>query len=122
MRIVRRDTSAVRALAVVSLLTAFVASASAGAAGSKTIAFGTRGAINHIAANGTRVAMVTTGIPKQCDRVVVWNRAARTFNAFKTRVGCAGGETSGGQGLREVAIVGTRVAWFERAAGNKEDL
>jgi hypothetical protein len=82
---------------------------------------GTRGSILSIAADGSRVAIATTGINQSCDRIVVWSPPGPAFATFKTGVHC-GGEPSGGENLGQVALADTRVAWIEMSAGNNQYL
>lgn len=68
---------------------------------------------------------MTTGIKKQCDRVVVWDEAAGTgkgsFVAYKAGTNCPGSESLP-EHIREIALAGTRVARIERTAGHREYL
>lgn len=84
--------------------------------------FGTRGSITAIAADGMRVAIATTALKRSCDRIVVWDAAAKTFARFDAHTNCPGGETSGGQRVAEVALAGARVGWVESSSGNFQDL
>jgi hypothetical protein len=83
---------------------------------------GTKGNVVRIAADGSRVALITTAVPKSCDRIVLWNAQTRAVATWQTGIDCAGGAISGGQTVTEVAVAGQRVAWVEEAAGNLEDL
>lgn len=109
---------------VVALLAVAAAALTAGSAGGAPgpLTFGTRGVIERIAADGQRVALATDKIKGSCDRIVVWNVAAKSFVAYKAGTNCSGDETSLPQYVKEVALAGTRAAWVERTGGNREEL
>ena len=82
----------------------------------------TTGTVAGIAADGARVAVSTTQLPKLCDRVVVSNPVARTSIHWSAQTNCPGDGTSGGQALLGAALAGTRIAWLEAAGGNDQEL
>jgi hypothetical protein len=109
-------------LLVVSFSAASLVFAGAGATGSPPpgAIFRTSGTITAIAADGNRVAAAaTTGTSGSCDQVVVWTAATPSSTSYTTEV-CSG--EGGAQELREVALAGTRVAWVEMLAGNRQEL
>ena len=102
------------------LSAALVTSGGAAPAAGRTLA--TAGRIVALSADGPRVAVATTGLARACDRVVLWNPAARTAGRWSAHTNCGGGATSGGQALEEVALAGTRALWVESIAGNDQEL
>ena len=110
-----------RPIAPLLILAVCAAVFSAEAAAKPPVLFGVHGVIERIAADGPRVALETTATGG-CDRVVTWNEATSAFSVWKTGINCAGGATSAGQSVTELALAGTTAAWVEETAGNLEDL
>src|SRR2546421_7047735 len=107
----------------------------AGAAGAETLVpggalprqreatFSTRGVITHLAADGNRVALMTTKIRSACDRVVVWTPPGRRSTSVKTLAGCfPADEGAIPSEVIELALGAGQVAWIEQAGGNTLDL
>ena len=85
--------------------------------------FSTRGLITHLAADGNRVALMTTKIRSACDRVVVWTPPGRRSTSVKTLAGCfPGDEGAIPSEVIELALGAGQVAWIEQAGGNTLDL
>jgi hypothetical protein len=81
----------------------------------------TNGSVEHIAADGARVAFPLVGDENNiCDRVVVWNPTKRTNTRIKTSVNCE--TASVVNDVPEIALAGKRVAWLEASGGNDLDL
>jgi hypothetical protein len=79
--------------------------------------FSTRGLITKLAADGNRVAVITTKIKGRCGRVAVWTAPGRKSTSFKPGyLGCLG------DGVGEVALGGGQVAWIEQGGGNSLEL
>ena len=88
-----------RTLALVSMTAGLLATFIAGAAGAERLVpggalpgqreatFSTRGLITHLAADGNRVALMTTKIRAACDRVVVWSLLAGDRRASRPSLG-----------------------------------
>jgi len=126
----------VRTLALVSMTAGLLATFVAGAVGAERLVpggalpvqreatFSTRGLITHLAADGNRVALMTTKIRSSCDRVVVWTPPGRRSTSVKTRIaGCFPGDEGAIPGeVIELALGAGQVAWIEQAGGNTLDL
>jgi hypothetical protein len=125
----------VRTLALVSMTALQLAAFVAGAAGAERLlqggavpvqreaTFFTRGLITHLAADGNRVALMTTKIGGACDRVVVWTPPGRRSTSVKTLAGCfPGDEGAIPSEVIELALGAGQVAWIEQAGGNTLDL
>jgi hypothetical protein len=89
--------------------------------GQREATFSTRGLITHLAADGNRVALMTTKIRAACDRVVVWTPPGRRSTSVKTRA-CPGDEGAIPSEVIELALGAGQVAWIEQAGGNTLDL
>ncbi len=79
--------------------------------------FFARGKVVRLAANGTKVAALTTHIANSNDRIVVWTAPGSRFTRINTRVNSANPTTSGGAFVYELALGGGSVAWAEAAGG-----
>jgi hypothetical protein len=125
----------VRTLALVSMSAWLLATFVAGAAGAERLVpggalpgqheatFSTRGLITHLAADGNRVALMTTKIRSACDRVVVWTPPGRRSTSVKTLAGCfPADEGAIPSEVIELALGAGQVAWIEQAGGNTLDL
>jgi hypothetical protein len=125
----------VRTLALVSMTAGLLATFVAGAVGAERLVpggalpgqreatFSTRGLITHLAADGNRVALMTTKIRAACDRVVVWTPPGRRSTSVKTLAGCfPGDEGAIPSEVIELALGAGQVAWIEQAGGNTLDL
>ena len=99
---------------------ALVTSGAAAPKSTRTLA--TAGSVVALSADGPRVAIATTGLARACDRVVLWNAVARTSARWAAHTNCGGGQTSGGQALKEIALAGTRALWVESISGNNQEL
>jgi hypothetical protein len=95
------------------------AAASPSAQGTRTLQ--TRGQVSGLSADGRRVAVLTTDIKGSCDRIVVWNPAARRTTRINSEVGCPNFDGSIDV-LTEFALANTRVAWIEGSGGNSLEL
>jgi hypothetical protein len=85
--------------------------------GRRDTVFSTRGRITKLAADGNRVAVMTTRIKGACGRVVVWTAPRRKSTSFKPgSLGCFG------DGVDELALGGGQVAWIEKGGGNSLEL
>lgn len=104
-------------LIAVGLIPAAAASSAGGAAG----ALKTRGYVQHLAADGNRVAAATNGLSHRCDRIVVWNPVRKALAGINTAVSCPGNEGAVND-VPQVAIAGKRVSWLEAVGGNNLDL
>ena len=113
--------NALRRIGPLVLLALGVAlAAAAGSHAAQPPVLHTAGTVSLLAADGSRVAVATTGIKGKCDQIVVWDtRAATTYTAGTN---CAGNGGSLPEWVARVALAGTTVAWVERTAGNREDL
>jgi hypothetical protein len=125
----------VRTLALVSMTAGLLATLVAGAAGAERLVpggalpgqreatFSTRGLITHLAADGNRVALMTTKIRSACDRVVLWTPPGRRSTSVKTLAGCfPASEGAIPSEVIELALGAGQVAWIEQAGGNTLDL
>ncbi len=91
--------------------------------GQREATFSTRGLITHLAADGNRVALMTTKIRSACDRVVVWTPPGRRSTSVKTLAGCfPADEGAIPSEVTELALGAGQVAWIEQAGGNTLDL
>jgi hypothetical protein len=113
------------------LLAAFVAGAAEAESlvpggalvGKREATFSTRGLITHLAADGNRVALMTTKIRAACDRVVVWMPPGRRSTSVKSRAGCfPGDEGAIPTEVIELALGGGEVAWVTQQGGNTLEL
>lgn len=106
------------------LLAVCLAWAAAGAAGAgwagraATVTFSTNGDVEAIAADGLRVAVATSN-PSGCDSVSVWTAGTKSSQSFESKNACEGGVL---QGIPEIAIAGTRVAWVATTGGNELEM
>lgn len=91
--------------------------------GQREATFSTRGLITHLAADGNRVALMTTKIRSACDRVVVWTPPGRRSTSVKTRAQCfPADEGAIPSEVIELALGAGQVAWIEQVGGNTLDL
>lgn len=93
----------------------------AGAAASAGVTYSTS-SVTRLAADGHRVVVAVTGSVTECDRLVLWTPRSRPPVVFRAGTNCPRNGGIGGDGIVEVALAGTRVAWVERALGNFEYL
>jgi hypothetical protein len=124
----------VRTLALVSMTAGLLATFVAGAVGAERLVpggalpgqreatFSTRGLITHLAADGNRVALMTTKIRAACDRVVVWMPPRRRSTSVKTDAGCGGDQGAIPTEVIELALGGGQVAWVTQEGGNTLEL
>ncbi len=77
----------------------------------------TRGKVVRLAANGTKVAALTTHIANSNDRIVVWRAPGSRFTRINTSVNSANPTASGGASVYQLALGGGSVAWAEAAGG-----
>lgn len=89
--------------------------------GQREATFSTRGLITHVAADGNRVALMTTEIRSACDRVVVWTPPGRRSTSVKTLAGCFS-EGAIPSEVIELALGGGQVAWVMQQGGNTLEL
>ncbi len=108
------------------LLAALIVAAASGASPSGVVVvkaahpgtvFFTRGKVVRLAANGTKVAALTTHIANSNDRIVVWTAPGSKFTRINTSVNSANPTTSGGASVYQLALGGGSVAWAEAAGG-----
>jgi hypothetical protein len=90
--------------------------------GQREATFSTRGLITHLAADGNRVALMTTKIRAACDRVVVWMPPRRRSTSVKTDAGCGGDQGAIPTEVIELALGGGQVAWVTQEGGNTLEL
>ncbi len=84
--------------------------------------FFARGKVVRLAANGNRVAALTTHIANSNDRILVWTAPGSRFTRINTSVNSANPSTSGGESVYQLALGGGSVAWVEAAGGNYTDV
>ncbi len=112
----------------VCLLAALIAAAAAGASPSPSgvvdvraaqprAVFFARGKVVRLAANGNRVAALTTHIANSNDRILVWTAPGSRFTRINTHVNSANPST-GFAYVNQLALGGGSVAWVEAAGGN----
>jgi hypothetical protein len=107
-------------VATLFVLALLPAAGSSSVGGTKVLK--TRGYVNHLAADGNRVAVAVSGFtPHHCNLIDVWNPARNAVTRIKTGVGCPGSETPK-DGITTVALAGTRVAWIEEGGGMSTEL
>ncbi len=82
--------------------------------------FFTRGKVMRLAANGNRVAALTTHIANSNDRILVWTAPGSTFARINTSVNSAR-PSAGFESVNQLALGGGSVAWVEAAGGNYTD-
>ncbi len=82
--------------------------------------FFTRGKVVRLAANGSRVAALTTHIANSNDRILVWTAPGSTFARINTSVNSAR-PSAGFESVNQLALGGGSVAWVEAAGGNYTD-
>jgi hypothetical protein len=90
-------------------------------AGQREATFSTRGLITHLAADGNRVALMTTKIRSACDRVVVWTPPGRRSTSVKTDA-CPGDQGAIPSEVIELALGAGQVAWVMQQGGNTLEL
>jgi hypothetical protein len=90
-------------------------------AGQREATFSTRGLITHLAADGNRVALMTTKIRAACDRVVVWTPPGRRSTSVKTDA-CPGDQGAIPSEVIELALGAGQVAWVTQQGGNTLEL
>jgi hypothetical protein len=78
----------------------------------------TKGEIESLAMDGSRVAYATKS--DTCTKVVVWNVVTRTAAVASGPKTCDADNSSTGAGVRELAVAGTRLAWIVNQGGNSE--
>src|SRR5665811_968792 len=118
----RRSWLAVAALVAAGLLPVAASSSSGDVRAAASPSTGairvlrTRQPVKLIAAGGSRIAVATTtekeGI---CDRIVVWSPSKKTSPSFKTP---ACNDSSTGDDIQELALVGKTALWLETGGGN----
>ncbi len=110
------------------LLAALIAAAAAGAspspsgvvdvrAAQQRAVFFTRGKVVRLAANGNRVAALTTHIANSNDRIVVWRAPGSRFTRINTSVNSAN-PSAGFAYVNRLALGGGSVVWVEAGGGN----
>ncbi len=108
------------------LLAALIVAAASGASPSGVVVvkaahpgtvFFTRGKVVRLAANGTKVAALTTHIANSNDRIVVWTAPGSKFTRINTSVNSANPST-GFAYVNQLALGGGSVAWVVAAGGN----
>lgn len=72
--------------------------------------------VSALAADGGRIAYATGFSARDCNRVYVWNTAARGVTKFGRKTHCE--QTSTGNAIASVAIADTRVLWVHYVGGN----
>ena len=72
--------------------------------------------VTALAADGNRVAYAVGRSPSDCDRVFVWERAARRTVKLGRATSCE--RTSTGTGIGGLALAGNRVLWLHYTGGN----
>ncbi|HEY5478939.1 MAG TPA: hypothetical protein VIJ84_04935 [Gaiellaceae bacterium] len=122
----RRSWLAVAALLAAGLLPVAASSSSGDVRAAASPSTGairvlrTRQPVKLIAAGGSRIAVATTtekeGI---CDRIVVWSPSKKTSPSFKTP---ACNDSSTGDDIQELALVGKTALWLETGGGNWREL
>ncbi len=80
--------------------------------------FFARGKVVRLAANGNRVAALTTHIANSNDRILVWTAPGSRFTRINTSVNSANPTTSSGASVYQLALGGGSVAWVEAVGGN----
>ena len=109
-----------------SLLTVVLLLALTGSAGSATKpkrAPTPAGPIEAIAMDGPRVAFDVGARFRPgptCNKVYVWNVVTGAVQTVSGKATCQADNSSTGQGVRELALAGKRVAWIANVGGNSE--
>jgi hypothetical protein len=94
-----------------------VSGAAAVTAGPRDAVYSTPSRVTALAADGRRVAVVTSRTKRACGRIVVWTPPSRRATSFKPGyLGCSG------DGVSDVALGGGQVAWIEQGGGNDLEL
>jgi hypothetical protein len=104
-----------RRLLVLGLLLAVVPAASGASVRSVTAP----APVTALAADGLRVAYATGFSARDCNRVYVWDLAARGIRRLGRRTHCE--QTSTGNAIAGLSIAGSRVLWVHYAGGNLRD-
>jgi hypothetical protein len=110
-------------LAPIAAATAFVATAGPAQAVPHTIT--TRGPVEAMSADGSRVAIDVSGrFTRACNRIVVWNVLTGALTPLTGSSGptCSADGTSTGSGVSQLALAGTRAAWIVNRGGNTESI
>jgi len=106
------------AVVVAALVSGVTGAAATHAANAKR----TSGWIEALAMDGSRAAydVGARSGPSVCNRVFVWNVLTGSAARVSGKGTCNADSTSTGTGVRELAVVGTRVAWIVNLGGNTE--
>jgi hypothetical protein len=78
----------------------------------------TNGWIESIGMDGSRVAYAVQGVV--CTKVFVWDVPTRAGALVSGKRTCGADSTSTGDGVAEIAVAGSRVAWIVNQGGNTE--
>lgn len=81
--------------------------------------FAVRSPIADLSADGGRVGFVAGPTPTDCEHVSVWTPAARSIQRFRLPSPCLDSE-SFAEGVSEVELAGSRVAWVRYSGGSGE--
>ena len=93
---------------------------SSGATGHRT--FATAGAITKLAADGTRVAVLTTKVKGSCDAVVVWDEQNASTAGFATKEACPRTDVAVIPfTVADLALGDGQVAWIAYTGGNETE-
>jgi hypothetical protein len=112
--------SLTRAAVIMGLALVVFVPWSSGATGDRT--FATAGAITRLAADGPRVAALTTKIKGSCDRVVVWNGRNGRSTSFATREACPHTDVAVIPfRVAELALGDGQIAWIASTGGNETE-
>jgi hypothetical protein len=105
-------------LALLTLLAALLLPVPPGSAGPVARVKNTKGSIESIDMDGTRLAYAVRG--HTCTKLFVWNVATQGGALVSGKQTCAADSTSTGAGVREIAVAGLRIAWIVNTGGNTE--
>jgi hypothetical protein len=99
------------------LVAVVLVSGAAAVAAPRDALYSTAARVTALAADGRRVAVVTSRTKRACGRIVVWTPPSRRATSFKPGyLGCSG------DGVSDVALGGGQVAWIEEGGGNDLEL
>lgn len=90
-----------------------------GAAAGATLS--TKGRIVALALDRSTLAAATGGVPKHCDRIVVWTAAGKRTVGIDTELNCEWNDATVSRVI-EIAVGAGRVAWIEALGGNRQTL
>jgi hypothetical protein len=104
--------------ALLTVLAALLLTPPAGSAGPVATVKNTKGWIESIGMDGSRLAYAVRG--DTCTKLFVWNVVTNGGALVSGKQTCAADSTSTGAGVREIAVAGLRIAWIVNTGGNTE--